>query len=117
MHVVFDSPIYPPPLLSSLSELKLSVSVSLMESIIEEVLQDLSVAQQKLVCSVSRMHTACVHAFVCACDVCDCVTSNPAFFFFFQEKHLKEYSQPVNSKTNVPQLRVVEQVFPTDEVS
>ncbi|KAK2848133.1 hypothetical protein Q7C36_009815 [Tachysurus vachellii] len=31
------------------------------------------------------------------------------------EKHLKEYSQPVNSKTNVPQLRVVEQVFPTDE--
>ncbi|KAK3547958.1 hypothetical protein QTP70_001306 [Hemibagrus guttatus] len=32
-----------------------------------------------------------------------------------QEKHLKEYSQPLNSKTNVPQLRVVEQVFPTDE--
>ncbi|KAK3570366.1 hypothetical protein QTP86_018564 [Hemibagrus guttatus] len=31
------------------------------------------------------------------------------------EKHLKEYSQPLNSKTNVPQLRVVEQVFPTDE--
>ncbi|KAI4877901.1 hypothetical protein NFI96_016785 [Prochilodus magdalenae] len=62
-----------------LSELKLSVSVSLVESIIEEVLQDLSVAQQKL------------------------------------DKHLKEYSQPFSSKTNVPQLRVVENEFPTDE--
>lgn len=37
------------PLSLFLSELKLSVSVSLVESIIEEVLQDLSVAQEKLV--------------------------------------------------------------------
>lgn len=37
------------PSLVFLSELKLSVSVSLVESIIDEVLQDLSVAQEKLV--------------------------------------------------------------------
>ncbi|XP_035381619.1 capping protein, Arp2/3 and myosin-I linker protein 2 [Electrophorus electricus] len=62
-----------------LSELKLSVSVTLVESIIEEVLQDLAVAQQKL------------------------------------DKQLKEYSQPFSSKPSVPQLRVMEHEFPTDE--
>lgn len=49
---------------------------------------------------------ACMHAWLSHIWSC-----------FFQEKHSKEYSQPLNSKTNVPQLRVVEQVFPTDEVS
>lgn len=61
----FNSPSILHPFLSSLSELKLSVSVSLVESIIEEVLQDLAVAQQKLVRSVWRMRTSCVLA-VCA---------------------------------------------------
>ncbi|XP_030621598.1 capping protein, Arp2/3 and myosin-I linker protein 2 [Chanos chanos] len=67
-----------------LSELKLSVSISLVENIIDEVLQDLSVAQQKL------------------------------------DRHMKEYvqaspSSSSSTKSNIPQLRVVEHEFPTDE--
>uniref|UniRef100_A0A671M090 F-actin-uncapping protein RLTPR-like n=1 Tax=Sinocyclocheilus anshuiensis TaxID=1608454 RepID=A0A671M090_9TELE len=64
---------------NKLSELKLSVSVSLVESIIDEVLQDLSVAQEKL------------------------------------DKHMREFSQSTNIKANVPQLRVMEHEFPTDD--
>uniref|UniRef100_A0A671NVH5 Capping protein regulator and myosin 1 linker 2 n=1 Tax=Sinocyclocheilus anshuiensis TaxID=1608454 RepID=A0A671NVH5_9TELE len=64
---------------NKLSELKLSVSVSLVGSIIDEVLQDLSVAQEKL------------------------------------DKHMREFSQSTNIKANVPQLRVMEHEFPTDD--
>uniref|UniRef100_A0AAY4ENI1 Capping protein regulator and myosin 1 linker 2 n=1 Tax=Denticeps clupeoides TaxID=299321 RepID=A0AAY4ENI1_9TELE len=62
-----------------LSELKLAVSISLAESIIDDVLQDLSASQQKL------------------------------------DRHTKEHTQPSSLKTTVPQLRVVEHEFPTDE--
>lgn len=55
------------PLSLFLSELKLSVSVSLVESIIDEVLQDLSVAQEKLV-------RVCIYECVyCAHENCVCV--------------------------------------------
>ncbi|XP_042631164.1 capping protein, Arp2/3 and myosin-I linker protein 3-like isoform X2 [Cyprinus carpio] len=64
---------------NKLSELKQSVSVSLVGSIIDEVLQDLSVAQEKL------------------------------------DKHMREFSQSTNIKANVPQLRVMEHEFPTDD--
>ncbi|TRY65529.1 hypothetical protein DNTS_029113 [Danionella cerebrum] len=62
-----------------LSELKLSVTVSLVESIMDEVLQDLSVAQEKL------------------------------------GKHTREFCQSTNIKSSVPQLRVTEHGFPTDD--
>ncbi|MBN3317867.1 CARL3 protein, partial [Atractosteus spatula] len=71
---------------NKLSELKLSISVTLAESIIDEILQDLSTSQQKL------------------------------------DQHVSEHTQAPpapnekNSvKTNIPQLRVVEMEFPTDE--
>ncbi|XP_018606977.1 F-actin-uncapping protein LRRC16A-like isoform X2 [Scleropages formosus] len=70
---------------SKLSELRQTVSISLAESIITEVIQDLSVSQQKL------------------------------------ERHIKEYTQPVSGcssatpRANIPQLRVMEAEFPTDE--
>ncbi|XP_052008755.1 capping protein, Arp2/3 and myosin-I linker protein 2 [Xyrauchen texanus] len=64
---------------NKLSELKLSISFSLVESIIDEVLKDLSLAQEKL------------------------------------DKHMREFSQSTNPKANVPQLRVMEHEFPTDD--
>ncbi|XP_066569648.1 capping protein, Arp2/3 and myosin-I linker protein 2 isoform X2 [Amia ocellicauda] len=71
---------------NKLSELKLSISVSLAESIIDEILQDLSTSQQKL------------------------------------DQHVSEHTSPPPStsdkaapRTNIPQLRVVEMEFPTDE--
>ncbi|KAL2094120.1 hypothetical protein ACEWY4_011432 [Coilia grayii] len=68
---------------TKLSELKLAVTATLVESLIDEVLQDLSVAQQKLVGLIVMW-----------------------------EEHTLLSSQ----RTNVPQLRVVEHEFPTDEV-
>ncbi|KAG7468656.1 hypothetical protein MATL_G00145410 [Megalops atlanticus] len=69
---------------NKLSELKLSVSVCLAESIVDHILQDLSVSQQKL------------------------------------DRHVKDHTQPPpgsssGPRTNIPQLRVVEVEFPTDE--
>jgi len=59
------------PLSLFLSELKLSVSVSLVESIIDEVLQDLSVAQEKLV-RVCIYEWFIVHVrIVCAFMTCN----------------------------------------------
>lgn len=99
------------PLSLFLSELKLSVSVSLVESIIEEVLQDLSVAQEKLVsvCIYERVYCAhenCVYAYM-TCNI---------YLSCFQDKHMREFSQSTNIKANVPQLRVMEHEFPTDDV-
>nr|XP_023697717.1 capping protein, Arp2/3 and myosin-I linker protein 3-like isoform X4 [Paramormyrops kingsleyae] len=70
---------------SRLRELRQAVSMSLAESIVTEVTQDLSISQQKL------------------------------------ERHIKEHTQTLpgsassTPRTNIPQLRLVEAEFPTDE--
>ncbi|KAJ8271887.1 hypothetical protein COCON_G00107460 [Conger conger] len=67
---------------NKLRELKLSVSVCMAESIVDQILQDLSASQQKL------------------------------------DRHVRDHTQPLSGsapRTNIPQLRVVEEEFPTDE--
>ncbi|KAJ8335610.1 hypothetical protein SKAU_G00389520 [Synaphobranchus kaupii] len=67
---------------NKLRELKLSVSVCLAESVVDQILQDLSASQQKL------------------------------------DRHVRDHTQPLPgfaARTNIPQLRVVEVEFPTDE--
>ncbi|KAG5848489.1 hypothetical protein ANANG_G00098980 [Anguilla anguilla] len=67
---------------NKLRELKLSVSVCLAESVVDQILQDLSASQQKL------------------------------------DRHVRDHTQPLSGsapRTNIPQLRVVEEEFPTDE--